>query len=77
MSDKQKTLKEMLIEVGYPESEMYHHCSDLYIYVTPLTTKVIMEWCAKYNYCMSWHCPMFKDQITGGMMYDCAFQWYK
>ena len=42
-----KTLKEMLIEAGYPESEMYHpsYGSDLYVYVTPLTTKVIEEWC--------------------------------
>ena len=22
-------------------------------------------------------CPTFKDQITGKMMYDCAFQWYE
>ena len=23
-----------------------------------------------------WHCPTFKDQITGRTMYDCAFQYY-
>ena len=40
-----KTLKEMLIEAGYPEREMDHHDSDLYVYVTPLTPKVIEEWC--------------------------------
>ena len=42
-----KTLKEMLIEAGYPKEEMDHHYSDLYVYVTPLTTKVIEEWCNK------------------------------
>lgn len=73
----QKTLKEMLIEVGYPESEMYHHESDLYVYVTPLTTKVIEEWCKVNGYRKEWHCPIFKDQIAGKMMYDCAFQWYE
>lgn len=74
-----KTLKEMLIEAGYPESEMYHpsYGSDLYVYVTPLTTKVIEEWCKAHDYRMAWHCPTFKDQITGKMMYDCAFQWYE
>ena len=77
----QKTLKEMLIEAGYPESEMDHemdhYYSDLYVYVTPLTTKVIKEWCKAHDYRMAWHCPIFKDQITGRMMYDCAFQWYE
>ena len=38
-----KTLMEMLIEAGYPKEEMYHpsYGSDLYVYVTPLTTKGI------------------------------------
>ena len=72
-----KTLKEMLLEAGYPESEMDHHDSDLYVYVTPLTTKVITEWCKENNYRMDWNCPTFKDQRTGRMMYDCAFQYYK
>ena len=73
----QKTLMEMLIEAGYPKEKMDHHDSDLYVYVTPLTTKVITEWCKENNYRMDWHCPTFKDQITGRMMYDCAFQYYK
>ena len=70
---------EMLIEAGYPKEEMYHssYGSDLYVYVTPLTTKIIKEWCNAHYYRMAWHCPIFKDQITGMMMYDCAFQWYK
>ena len=73
----QKTLMEMLIEAGYPKEEMDHHCSDLYLYVTSLTTKVIEEWCKAHDYRMAWHCPTFRDQITGKMMYDCAFQWYE
>lgn len=72
-----RTLKEMLILAGYPESEMYHHESDLYVYVTQLTTKVIKRWCAGHGYRMEWHCPIFIDQITGKRMYDCAFQWYE
>lgn len=38
-----KTLMEMLIEAGYQKEEIDHHDSDLYVYVTPLTTKVIEE----------------------------------
>lgn len=72
-----QTLKERLIEAGYPESEMGHWYSDLYVYVTPLTTKVIEEWCNEHGYSRSWHCPIFKDQITGRAMYDCAFNWYE
>ncbi len=73
----QKTLMEMLIEAGYPKEEMDHYYSDLYVYVTPLTTNVIEEWCKAHGYRMAWHCRTFKDQITGKMMYDCAFQWYE
>lgn len=72
-----KTLMELLIEAGYPESEMDHHESDLYVYVTPVTTKVISEWCKKNEYRREWHCPVFTDQITGRQMYDCAFQYYE
>lgn len=70
------TLMEMLIKAGYPKESMFHHCSDLYVFVNPLTTKVITEWCKENKYNMSWHCPTFKDQITGKQMYDCAFQYY-
>ena len=73
----QKTLMEMLIDAGYPKEEMDHHESDLYVYVTPLTTRVIDEYCKANGFNKNWHCPTFKDQITGKMMYDCAFQYYK
>lgn len=72
-----KTLKEVLIEAGYPEAEMFHHASDLYVYVTPLTKKIIEKWCQDHNYSINWHCPTFTDQITGRKMYDCAFCWYE
>lgn len=32
-----------LLENGYPKSDMDHHESDLYVYVTPLTTRLINE----------------------------------
>lgn len=72
-----KTLIELLIEAGYPKEEMYHHGSDLYVYVTPLTTQIIDKWCKINEYHKEWHCPIFTDQITGKLMYDCAFQYYQ
>ena len=72
-----KSLMERLLEAGYPKEEMYHHCSDLYVYVTPLTTRVIDAWCAEHGYRRTWHCPVFYDQIAGRPMYDCAFQYYQ
>ena len=32
-----KTLMELLLEAGYPREEVFNHCSDLYVFVTPLT----------------------------------------
>lgn len=72
-----KTLLERLLEAGYPKAEVHHHVSDLYIFVTPLTTKIVKEWCADNQFNMDWFCPKFVDQITGKMMYDCAFQYYE
>ena len=77
---KTKSLMQMLIDAGYPREEMYNHESDLYVYVTPLTMRIINEWCEENGFIRSWHCPIFKDQITGKPMYDCAFQylpWWK
>ncbi len=74
------SLMEMLEEAGYPRDEMFHHESDLYVYATPLTAKVICRW-ARENGISSTvfdsklFFSKFKDQITGRMMYDIAFQW--
>lgn len=70
-------LKERFLKAGYPESEMDHYNSDLYVYVTELTTRIISEWCEDHGYRMEFMCPIFKDQITGKRMYDCAFQWHE
>lgn len=72
-----KPLKQRLLDAGYPKTEMDHHASDLYVYVTPLTSSIITEWCRDNGYDRNWHCPIFKCNITGRKMYDCAFQWYE
>lgn len=69
-----KTLLQRFIDA---KIEFDHHESDLYVFVTPQTTKIIEEWCKENEYNKSWHCPIFKDQMTGKKMYDCAFQYYK
>lgn len=74
-----KPLMERLLEAGYPPEDIDHHDSDLYVYATPLTTKVITEWADENGYDSSLRdgvfVQKFKDQITGKMMYDIAFQY--
>lgn len=73
-----KSLMERLLEAGYPPEDIAHHDSDLYIYVTPLTTKVIKEWMKDNNYTENLNgflIQKFRDQITGKPMYDIAFQY--
>lgn len=69
------TLMERLLAAGYPRAEMHHHESDLYIFVTPLTRRVVEEWCKEKGFVRSWRCPMFGDQVPGRPMFDCAFQY--
>ena len=76
-----KSLMQMLIEAGYPKEEMYNHESDLYIYATPLTTRVLKEWCEANGWskdlvrASSIVFSTFKDNLTGRKMYDVAFQY--
>lgn len=74
---EEQPLKQMFLDAGYPEGEMHHHFTDLYVFVTPVTTKVIDQWCSEHGYTKDWHISKFKDQVTGRPMYDCAFQWYE
>lgn len=66
---------ERLLAAGYPRTQMFSHESDLYVYVTPVTTRVLEAWCKDYGFSRSWACPTFRDQVTGRPMYDCAFQY--
>ena len=74
-----KSLMERLLEEGYPPEDIDHYYYDLYVYVTPLTTKVIKEWADENGYDSNLRdgvfVQTFKDQITGRMMYDIAFQY--
>ena len=74
---KNVPLMQRFLDAGYNKAEMYHHESDLYVFVTPVTTKVINEWSKENGYGKNWHCPIFTDQVTGRQMYDCAFQYYQ
>lgn len=38
MEKNNKTLMQRLIEAGYSEKDIFHHESDLYVFVTPITT---------------------------------------
>ena len=76
-----KSLMQMLIDAGYPKDKIHHHNSDLYVYVTPLTTKILEDWCITNGWNSelikkkSFLFSVFKDNITGAKMYDIAFQY--
>jgi hypothetical protein len=69
-----KTLIERLIEAGYPKENMFHHCSDLYIFVTDVSEKVVKKWANENNIPNTFY-NKFKDNVTGKIMYDLPFQW--
>lgn len=70
-----KTLMEMLEEAGYPREQMFNHCSDLYVFATPLTKRVVDKWFKDEGLNKSLFVKTFSDQITGRPMYDIAFQY--
>ena len=74
-----KSLMERLLEAGYPPEDIDHRYSDLYVYVTPLTTRVLTEWTDENGHDSNLRdgvfVQKFRDQITGRMMYDVAFQY--
>lgn len=70
------TLIEKLLKSGYPENEIFHHYSDLYIFATPETKKIINEWFKDQGLNKDLFVSIFRDQITGKPMFDCAFQYY-
>lgn len=71
------TLLERLIAAGYPKDQVFHHCSDLYVFVTPLTKTIIDHWCKEKGLSKPLHVSVFNDQVTGKPMYDIAFQWHE
>lgn len=70
----EKTLMLELLDAGYPREQMFNHESDLYIYVTPLTTKVVEEFYEKKGWSVYWQAPTFWSETDGKLMYDCHFQ---
>lgn len=70
-----KTLMEALEEAGYPREQMFNHRSDLYVFITPLTKRVVDKWFKDEGLEKSLFVSTFRDQITGNGMYDIAFQY--
>ena len=65
-----KTLMQRLLDAGYPVEEIFHHESDLYVYATGKTKKVILEWCRENGYSPELFMKLFHDNETGKPMYD-------
>lgn len=71
------TLLEMLLNAGYPKDQVFHHYSDLYVFVTPTTKTVIEKWLKEKGLAKHLFVSTFSDQVTGKLMYEVAFQWYE
>lgn len=69
------TLMEALEKAGYPREQMFNHNSDLYVFVTPVTTRVINDWCVAEGISKEVFLETFKGNITGRPMYSIAFQY--
>lgn len=69
------TLMEALEKAGYPREQMFNHNSDLYVFVTPVTKRVVDKWFKDEGLNKSLFVNTFHDQITGNGMYDIAFQY--
>lgn len=69
------TLMERLVAEGYPKEGFFHHYSDLYIFATPMTQRVVNQWCKDNGYHRHLFVSTFHDQQTGRLMYDVAFQY--
>lgn len=70
-----QTLMERLEAEGYPAEKMFHHASDLYVYATPLTRRVITEWFKENGLRRELFVSKFNSLIDGKTMYDIAFQY--
>ena len=74
---------ERLLAAGYPKDQVFHHDTDLYVFVTDLTRKVIDEWMKeqfsniRIENAPSFLFTVFIDQVTGKPMFDLAFQWHE
>ena len=66
---------EALEEAGDPREQMFTNCSDLYVFITPLTKRVVDKWFKDEGLEKSLFVSTFRDQITGKEMYDIAFQY--
>ena len=69
------TIMEALAEAGYPEEDMFHHGTDLYVYASDLTQRVINDWFKANGLNRTLFVSTFKDNVTGRTMYDIAFQY--
>lgn len=60
------TLMEALEKAGYPREQMFNHNSDLYVFVTPVTTRVINDWCVAEGISKEVFLETFKDNTQEG-----------
>jgi len=71
----ERTLMQRLLDAGYPSEDLGHHESDLYVYVTAITKPIVEAFYREHGLAIEWHAPIFRDNETGKLMYDCMFMY--
>lgn len=66
------TIYEKLIGAGLAD-QIDHHESDLYVFISSQSTKIIGDWLLENNYGKESFISAFTDQITGKRMFDIPF----
>lgn len=70
----ERSLMQQLLDAGYPREDCFHHGSNLYVYITPLTRQIVHQYYREMGGDGGgFLLDTFRDQITGRPMYDCAF----
>lgn len=68
-------LMKMLKDAGVRPEDTDHHASDLYVYVTGTSRKVVREYNQTHTGLNKLNYDIFRDNITSRRMYDFNFQY--
>lgn len=75
---KKKSLLQQLVDSGYPKEKIYNSGFDLYVFKTPLTTKILFKWLKENNFKqdVGFAYNISIDHNTGKEMYEIPSQYY-
>lgn len=64
------SLMKMLLDAGYPKTELRHYCSSLFVYPSELVNEVLNKYCEENGVHREDFIMMFYDSFSGKMMLE-------